>query len=176
MNTKFSRVQILLHWAIFILIVFTYAAMELKGLTQKGSNGREWMNTTHYTLGFTVFVLMIFRVYLKIKNKYPPIHPQPPRWQIILAKTMHGVLYLIFISLPIFGVLSLYYGSVEWSFFSYVMPIADVKNSNMQHNLKEIHELVANAGYFIIGLHAAAALFHHYIIRDNTLIRMSPGK
>jgi cytochrome b561 len=29
-------------------------------------------------------------------------------------------------------------------------------------------------GYWLIGLHAAAALFHHYIVRDNTLRRMLP--
>ncbi|ANI28930.1 hydrogenase [Yersinia entomophaga] len=37
------------------------------------------------------------------------------------------------------------------------------ENSIMQNNLKEIHELIANTGYFIIGLHAAAAIFYHSI-------------
>ena len=31
-------------------------------------------------------------------------------------------------------------------------------------------------GYFLIGLHAAAALFHHYFIHDNTLRRMLPSR
>ena len=33
----------------------------------------------------------------------------------------------------------------------------------------------STAGYFLIGLHAAAALYHHYIRRDDTLKRMLPG-
>lgn len=37
-----------------------------------------------------------------------------------------------------------------------------------------IHMTLANAGYFFIAAHAAAALFHHYVQRDNTLIRMLP--
>jgi cytochrome b561 len=41
---------------------------------------------------------------------------------------------------------------------------------------EEIHETVATAGYFLVGLHAAAALFHHYVMRDNTLRRMLPGR
>jgi cytochrome b561 len=45
----------------------------------------------------------------------------------------------------------------------------------MQHSLKELHEIIANAGYYLIGLHAAAALFHHYVVRDNTLERMLPA-
>jgi cytochrome b561 len=42
------------------------------------------------------------------------------------------------------------------------------------HTLKEIHETWAEAGYFIVGLHAAAALFHHYVQRDSALAGMLP--
>ncbi|EHH2174219.1 cytochrome b561, partial [Salmonella enterica] len=31
-------------------------------------------------------------------------------------------------------------------------------------------------GYFVIGLHAIAALMHHYFWKDNTLLRMMPRK
>ena len=40
--------------------------------------------------------------------------------------------------------------------------------------IKEVHELVGTIGYFLIGTHAAAALFHHYLKRDNTLRAMLP--
>lgn len=176
MNKKFTPEQILFHWAIFILLVLTYAAMELKGLTPKGSNTREWMKALHYTLGVSVMLLMLIRIVVRFIHKDPDILPVPPRWQIMLAKFVHGILYLIFVSLPLLGMMSLYYGKVDWSFFSYAMPVSNVKNVNMQHDLKKIHEFIANVGYFIIGFHALAALFHHYIVRDNTLIRMMPGK
>lgn len=176
MNRKFAPSQILFHWIIFILVVLTYAAMELKGFVPKGSDTRALMKTIHYTLGVSVIILMLIRIILKVINKDPDITPTPPRWQIAASKTVHGMLYLLFISLPLLGMLSLYYGHVEWSFFSYAMPIAEVENSAMQNNLKNIHELIANTGYFIVGLHAAAAIFHHYIMRNNTLVRMLPGK
>ncbi|MFJ2550217.1 cytochrome b, partial [Pseudomonas sp. NPDC087612] len=38
------------------------------------------------------------------------------------------------------------------------------------------HELAGVVGYWLIGLHAAAALFHHFISRDNTFVRMLPGR
>lgn len=176
MNKKFSPNQILFHWVIFILVVLTYAAMELKGFAAKGSDIRELMMTLHYTFGVSVMILMLVRIILKMTHKDPDITPTPPRWQLVLSKAVHGVLYILFISLPFLGVLSLYYGHVEWSFFSYAMPVASAENSIMQHDLKEIHEFIANAGYFIVGLHAAAAIFHHYIMRDNTLVRILPGK
>jgi cytochrome b561 len=41
---------------------------------------------------------------------------------------------------------------------------------------KEIHEVLGTVGYFLIALHASAALYHHYFVRDNTLRRMVPGQ
>lgn len=176
MNNKFAPSQILFHWIIFIFIVLTYATMELKGIAPKGSDAREWMKTLHYTFGGSVMLLMLIRIILKVTHKAPDITPAPPNWQIVLSKAVHGVLYLMFIALPLLGILTLYYGQVEWSFFSYAMPVSNEQNSNLQHNLKEVHEFIASTGYFVIGLHALAALFHHYVMRDNTLIRMLPWK
>ncbi|MDQ0124066.1 cytochrome b561 [Pseudomonas lini] len=38
------------------------------------------------------------------------------------------------------------------------------------------HELLGSTGYWLIGAHAAAGLFHHYWVRDNTLVRILPGR
>jgi cytochrome b561 len=43
------------------------------------------------------------------------------------------------------------------------------------HNVKEVHETLANALLLLVGLHAAAALVHHYVLHDRTLTRMLPG-
>lgn len=49
------------------------------------------------------------------------------------------------------------------------------ENKALGKELKEIHEVVGTLGYYLIGLHALAALYHHYVKRDNTLVRMLPG-
>jgi cytochrome b561 len=43
------------------------------------------------------------------------------------------------------------------------------------HSAMEVHELLANALLIFAALHAAAALIHHYVLRDRTLVRMLPG-
>lgn len=174
MAKKFASSQIFFHWVIFILIVVAYAAVELKGFAPKGSALRATIVSVHFTAGTSVLILMVIRIALKLFNKDPNILPEPPRWQMIAAKAMHGVLYLLFITLPVLGLLILYFGQVEWSFFSFTMPVDSVRNPDLRHKIKDVHEVLANAGYFIIGLHAAAAIFHHYIQRDNTLVRMLP--
>lgn len=175
MKRTFSRSQIICHWLVFLAIVVAYAAMELKGFAPKGSAARATMAAVHYTAGVTVLLLMAGRVLLKITHQDPDILPPPPRWQKVASKITHGLLYLMFLVLPSLGLASLYYGQVTWSFFGITLPVATVANKNTQHSLKEWHELIANAGYFLIGLHALAALFHHYIVRDNTLVRMLPA-
>jgi len=47
-------------------------------------------------------------------------------------------------------------------------------NESLSHQLKELHEALATAGYFLIGFHAVAALVHHYVTRDSTLVRILP--
>ena len=42
------------------------------------------------------------------------------------------------------------------------------------HSVTEIHEIAANALVIVASFHAAAALVHHFVFRDNTLIRMLP--
>ncbi|MFE4112489.1 MULTISPECIES: cytochrome b561 [Kosakonia] len=173
---KYSGSQIALHWLVLLLIVITYAAMEFRDIFPKDSAERYWMSITHYTCGVSVLILMLVRMIFRFLTPEPPVVPPLPQWQKLSAVVVHFVLYALFILLPILGVVSLYFGQKGWSFLFINMPVASVKNSLLQHNLKEVHELLANTGYFIIGLHAAAALMHHYIWRDNTLKRMMPGK
>jgi cytochrome b561 len=51
-----------------------------------------------------------------------------------------------------------------------------IGGQTLSKSLKEIHETIGTLGYYLIGLHAAAALFHHYLMRDNTLLRMLPAR
>ncbi|XBS68014.1 cytochrome b/b6 domain-containing protein [Acerihabitans sp. KWT182] len=164
------------HWVVFILIATAYAAMELRGYAPYGGILRKGMTLVHYTAGLSVLLLMLLRIAARLMSHAPAIIPPPPRWQMILAHAVHGVLYLMFICLPLLGVLTLYFGGREWVFLGYAMPVRDIPDADIQARLRNLHELIANTGYFLIALHAAAALFHHYFMRDNTLMRMLPGK
>lgn len=56
------------------------------------------------------------------------------------------------------------------------MPHAAEADFDLVDMLKDYHVTLATLGYYIIGLHAAAALMHHYFWKDNTLVRMLPGR
>jgi cytochrome b561 len=48
------------------------------------------------------------------------------------------------------------------------------ENKDLAHQIEGAHEFIGNALYFLIGFHALAALAHHYLMKDNTLVRMLP--
>lgn len=58
--------------------------------------------------------------------------------------------------------------------FGALLPPLVAQQAPLAENLKEIHEAIGTLGYFLIGLHASAGLFHHYVLRDDTLVRMLP--
>ncbi len=61
-------------------------------------------------------------------------------------------------------------------FFRIELPALIGENKALAEQLEEVHETVGNVGYFLIGMHAVAALAHHYLNRDNTLVRMLPSR
>lgn len=176
MRTRYSYPQIVLHWLVFVLVVLTYTTMDIKDAFAKGSSVRELLTLTHYSLGFCVLFLMCVRLFVRAMYVTPGTKPAPPRWQHCLSVITHAVVYLLFIGLPVLGILSQYYGGHDWTMFNISMPKSYLADLPLQKQLKTLHEWLANAGYYLIGLHAFAALWHHYRRRDNTLIRMLPGK
>ncbi len=79
------------------------------------------------------------------------------------------------LGLPLAGWMVLSLSGKPIPFFGFDLPALAAENKELSRQIKEIHETAGNVGYFLIGLHALAALFHHYFLGDNTLRHMLPG-
>ncbi|ELQ6226401.1 cytochrome b561 [Cronobacter turicensis] len=174
MRSKYTSLQITLHWLVFLLVVMAYAAMELRGLVPRPL-GRLFI-WTHFSCGIAILALMVTRLLVRMKYPAPPIVPKPRAMYIGLSHLVHLVIYLMFIGLPLLGIVAKYYGGSDWYAFGISMPVAAEPDEDREMQLRAIHAFIANLSYFVIGLHAAAALVHHYFWKDNTLLRMMPGK
>jgi cytochrome b561 len=174
-TSHYGPLSIWLHWAMLIVIVAVYATMELRGQFPKGSDAREMMKTWHFMLGLSVFLLVWIRLVAHMTDPAPRIQPDPPIWQEILGKGMHVALYALMIGMPLAGWVLLSAEGKPIPFFGLHLPALIAENKTLAESVKEIHETGGTIGYFLIGLHAAAALFHHYVSRDNTLRRMLPN-
>ncbi|ROP62259.1 cytochrome b561 [Enterobacter sp. BIGb0383] len=174
MNNKYSGLQITIHWLVFLLVVVTYCAMEFRGLAPRSY--RPWFNMVHVSCGITILVLMVTRLLVRLKYPAPPIVPKPKPMIIGMSHLGHLAVYLLFIALPVIGLVMMYNRGNPWMAFGMVMPYATESDFDIVDVMKEYHVLLANLGYWLIGVHALAALMHHYFWKDNTLLRMMPKK
>ena len=165
----YGWLSISFHWLMLLLIAAAYATMELKGLFPKGSARRESMASWHYLLGLSVFLLAWLRLPVNLAGADPVIAPALPQWQEKLARIMHGMLYVLMIALALLGWFTVNAKGTPVTFLGAQLPSLIGESREAAKWLKDIHEALSKAGYFLIGLHAAAALYHHYVARDNTL-------
>ncbi len=169
---RYHLSSVAMHWLMLALFIGVYASINLRELFDKGSAPREALKSLHFMLGLLMFALVWLRLSMRIKHAAPGITPAPPAWQEAAAKAAHFALYAIMIGMPLMGWLLLSAAGKPIPFFGLELPALIGPDKALAGQLKQVHELVGELGYFLIGAHAVAALFHHYIKRDNTLMRM----
>jgi superoxide oxidase len=171
---KFNPALISLHWLMLLLIIGSYVSMELSDSYPDGSPEQFALKGYHFSLGISILLLVVVRVIVRLLTKVPPIIPTPDAKQALLAKLMHLALYAFMFGMPILGWLMVNTHGYPVSFWGLAqIPTLMGEDKALNHFFHEAHEIGGNLGYFLIGLHAAAGLFHHYKLKDNTLLRMS---
>lgn len=171
---RYGSTAIFLHWLTLALLVGVYGAIELREFYPRGSALREGLKTWHYMLGLTMFGLVWVRVINSLLARAPD--PVERGWRHALSRVTHLALYLLMISMPIAGWLILSGEGEAVPFFGLTLPPLTGKDGAFAESLKELHELGGTIGYWLIGLHAVAALFHQYILRDALFKRMLPHR
>lgn len=172
---RYGSVSIALHWLMLVLIAVVYLLMELKSIAPKGSAQRASMAQWHYTLGMTVFGLAWLRLLARLAGSTPQVRPALPQRPLRLSRLVHRVLYGLMLGLPLLGWLTLSAKGEPVPFYGSVLPALGAQSRSAAHWFKEFHEAGATLGCLLVGLHAAAALWHHFRRRDNTLRLMLPG-
>ncbi|MEO9079522.1 MAG: cytochrome b [Rhodanobacter sp.] len=173
---RYGSLSIAMHWLTLALLIGVYACIELHDLATRGSDLRAGLKTWHFMLGLTVFALVFLRLSLRFVTPTPQMSPGIVAWQRHLAGIMHGLLYTFLIVMPLLGWFTLSASGKVIPFFGLELPALTAPDKAVASAVKEVHETIGTVGYYLIGLHAAAALYHHYFVRDDTLLRMLPRR
>ena len=171
-TVRYGWLSVALHWLMLLLLVAVYTCILLTDSFPKGSDTREMLKTWHYILGLTVFALVGVRLIATRVSPTPVIEPPIARWQDKAAKVVHALLYVLMFAMPLLGWLILSAAGKPIPFYGWQLPALIAENKGLAETVKEIHEAGATVIYFLVGMHAIAALYHHYFLRDNTLRRM----
>ena len=169
---KYSRPARWLHWLVFIFVALAYLFINLR--SGPGPHAPAWPMQWHKFTGAIVLVLVLPRLFHRWRNVPPAIVPAPAPWEIKLSRISHIALYAFVIVQPLLGLLTSFAGGRGLSipFTSLQIPSPMAANKDLAEQLGDIHGWIGSTFYFVIGLHIAAALWHHFFRHDNTLRRM----
>jgi len=166
----YSKPAIFFHWAIVLLIALAYLAIEIRG--PKGSDSRLIWTNVHFWAGSLVLSLSALRIVYRLWHGTPP-EVEEARVLTFLARLVHLSLYVFTIAQPLLGILMINTGghpvTLAGTDISIQLVGADPIARKIIH---DTHVFIGNAFYWIIGLHALAAIGHHIVFKDNTLRRM----
>jgi cytochrome b561 len=166
-----------LHWLTAICVIAGWLLGQFIDAFPKGPP-RAWALWTHITLGECVMLFLIVRLVWRIADRPPP--PEPTRFGrllVIASKLGHYTLYALLSAVPLVGIMvQLKRGNALPVFGAWNFASPWPTDRSTAGSLLEVHELLANALLILAGIHAAAALIHHYVLGDRTLVRMLPGR
>jgi cytochrome b561 len=169
-SDRYTTPAIFFHWAVFLLVALAYLAIEIRG--PKGSDSRAFWSSVHFWAGTLVLGLAVLRLLWRLWAG-APAEIEANRLLAFLARATHLALYVFIFAQPLLGILMVNAGghpvTLAWINFNYTLVGA---NPIARPSLKTAHEWLGNAFYWVIGLHALAAIAHHVMFKDRTLRRM----
>jgi cytochrome b561 len=121
----------------------------------------------HKAVGVTILALAVIRI-LWILVSRPPVMPAAlQHWEVVLAKSTVGLLYLLMLATPIAGYLMTNTGGKPISYFGlFDLPVLMGENHDLHEALEEVHEFLAFSILALVGLHVLGALKHRFIDKD----------
>ena len=130
----------------------------------------------HISAGIAIMAMLVVRLAWRVGDPPPPAETTPlVSGPDRAGRLAHIALYVLLIAVPVSGmVLQFARGNALPVFGLYEIASPWLADRAFARSVKEVHEVLANALVILAALHAGAALFHHWVLRDRTLLRMLP--
>jgi len=171
---RYTSVAQALHWltAILVLVAFIYGP---GGSEQRVySAARDFDRQLHETLGMCVFVLFVLRVLWRTIDTRPE-PPDVPRWMGFAAQAMQWALYSLLFALPLTAITGAWLEGHPLTLLAGVEipPLLGLSHATGAQ-IATLHTWLGDAILWLAGLHALAALYHHFFLGDGVLGSMLP--
>ncbi len=164
-----------LHWLVVALI----AIQLVLGWLMPGARRTtppDLINNWHMSIGIIILTAIVIRFAWRVFVGLPV--PEPgPRWQIAAAEATHLLLYaLVFIMVASGWANAVAHGWAVTLFWTVKLPGVFPAGAAWVHAFGELHSTLVWVLLTVVGLHALAALGHHFILGDRVLRRMLPRR
>jgi cytochrome b561 len=174
---SYDRIMRAIHWTTVFLVAAIFVAVWSADPRLVGRTNASLIVQIHRSLGLTVCALTIFRLAWRWHARIPPLPDDLPVIQRWAARANEGLIYLLLLAQPVVGLLySSAYGVRVNLFLLVRLPTVIARDLALGEELGTIHNFLGYSLLALIGVHAAAALFHHFVRRDDVLNAMLPAR
>ena len=179
--TKYAFSSRILHWLIAVLVLTLIPVgwwMASRAEINLFDNLTNTLYAWHKAIGFTLLCLMLVRVIVKVRNGAPAYPGSLPRWQVVAAKSLHHLLYLLLVVTPLLGWAGVSAFPALITLGGYDLPAMPFvpQDQALATRLFGIHGVFAiTLGVLVTG-HIAAAVIHLAIRKDGVFQRMWFGE
>ena len=174
-SERFDQTSITLHWLTVILIIVLFASAWSRETLDHDTRLASALMTVHRTTGLVVWIVGWVRLVWRYKFAYlPPFPESMPKLQQWVAKANEYSLYALLVAQPISGLGHVLFHGHPFKLFIREVPTLVEPNPAIRGVFVAAHEFGAKALVALIALHAGAALFHRFVLRDRVLQRMLP--
>lgn len=127
----------------------------------------------HKSIGISVLLLVVLRLAWRLGNSPPAESPGIAPWESRLAKLGHAALYLLMFAVPLSGWWISDTSRIPFRWF-WTVPLPDLlpADGDMSELAEDVHEALTRALMVVVAVHVLAALRHHFLLRNATLVRM----
>jgi len=171
---RYGTVAQVLHWTIFVLVALQFASAWVVDAFPRASDERAMVITLHESLGLAALTLVAIRLFWRVVNPTPAGDGLP--WQRRVARATHAALYVLMVAVPVAGYVTALARGHDLAWFGIALPQLLGADRALSRTAMSVHEFLGWTLLAFIGVHAAAALWHHVVARDATLRRMLPRR
>lgn len=175
MEQRYTRTAILLHWLVAFGLVGTFAlGFYMEGLPF--SPNKLKLYSWHKWAGVTLLALALLRLVWRATHRPPALPSSMGPFATLAAHAGHAVLYFLMLAIPVSGWLMSSAKGVPVVWFG-IVPLPDLvsKDKELGNLLQSLHVIFNYTLLVAVAGHAAAALQHHFIKKDQVLTRMLPA-
>nr|WP_249116079.1 cytochrome b [Azoarcus sp. L1K30] len=172
---RHHRATIALHWATASLILGAVALILVRDLVDTKAL-RALLLEGHRGFGVLVLIAATARLVQRARRLPRPSEADMPALFRRAASATHAMLYGLLLAVPVLGwALSCARGQAVYVFGLGPLPTLLARSADLADTLADCHGWAAWSLLALVGIHAFAAMWHHFVRRDPVLLRMLPS-
>ncbi|MDY0885912.1 cytochrome b [Dongia soli] len=172
-SSRYGAVTQAFHWLTVMLVLAAYVLSKSDRYSLYSADA-EGLRRFHETFGVLVCIVVVLRLVWRLIDSAPKKQPMS-RWMAAASKLVHFSLYALLIAIPATAMLGTWLEGIPLTLVGFDIALQIAQAHEVGQLIMKIHIALGSAILWIAGVHAAAAIFHHFYLGDDVLQSMAPG-